>query len=95
MYDDIYNGILSGLFGPVIARLMSRFKYRVIFAVVLAGTYLLPFITVVRANGWSIGCKLFVQRVLTPVGVLVPLGIGLLVVACVFISSIGSRNKRE
>jgi len=94
MNNDIYHGILSGLFGPIIARLVSRYKYRTIFLTVVAGIYLFPFIAVVRANGWHIGCKIFIDRVLTWTGVLAPIGIGLLAVICVFISSIGNPSKR-
>ncbi|GAB2895473.1 hypothetical protein GCM10027093_33750 [Paraburkholderia jirisanensis] len=95
MTNDIFHGILSGIFGPVIARLALKFKYRTIFAFVVIGLYLVAFANSVRLEGWRIACSVFMDKITTPVGVLVPPGIGLLVVACVFVASSGeSENKR-
>lgn len=95
MNNDIYHGVISGLFGPVIARWATRFKYRIIFVATVAGIYGCSLIAIVRTVGWHIAFRVFVERVLTPAGVFAPIGCGLLAVGCVFISSIGMPSDKK
>ena len=93
MIDDVFSGILSGLFGPVISQWALKFRYRLIFAVVVISIYVFAYLSIVIGNGWSNSFDIFIDRTFTLTGVLVPIGIGLIAVACVFVSSVGMRHK--
>lgn len=95
MSHDVIQGILSGLIGPAVAKWAARFKYRLIFLVVVIGLYLSVFVNLVGTHGWHAGLKLFVHRTFNPAGILVPIASGLLAVVIVFISSLGMPEKKE
>lgn len=95
MSNDIYHGVIIGLVGPFLARLVSRFKYRLIFLVTVVGLYLAAFVSLVWVDGWHIGFELFIRRSFKPTLILAALGIGLLAVVVVFLSSLGSTDKKE
>lgn len=95
MIDDVSRGILSGLFGPTITRWASKFRYRAIFLVTVISVYVFAFVSIVLGNGWHKAFETFVDRTRSPVGFLVPISIGLLVVACAFVWAIGMPDKKK
>jgi hypothetical protein len=95
MHDDMIWGILSGLFGEDIARLLARFRYVIVFFVVTCAIYGLGFVGAIRAHGLHEGGRIFLSVLKTPVGVLAPAGCGLLAVVVAFIASIGTHRKKD
>jgi len=95
MHDDIIWGVSSGLLGNGVARFLARFRYVTVFAAVIIAIYGMGFVGAIRAYGLHSGAKLFLSRLLTPVGVLVPIGCGLLAIGIAFIVSIGTGRRRE
>jgi hypothetical protein len=93
--NNIYYGISIGLLIPFVSLLVYGLKYRTIFLLAVTGFYAIMFISVVRARGWYGGSHVFVDKTLTPAGILAPIGFGLLVVGCIFISSIGISDKKD
>ena len=94
MSHDIFEGIISGLIGPTLGRFASRFKYRTVFLFVVVGVYLFVFLNAGLYLGWHVACATFFEDLLTPAGILVPPGVGLLAVVGAYISSIGASEKK-
>lgn len=92
MRDDIFLGILSGIFGPVIARILSRYRYRFVFALGFFFVYVYVLVGLIVSRGWSLGWDRFVSGIFTPTMVFVALGVGLIAVCCVFVSSVGKNG---
>lgn len=89
------SGILGGIFGPLIAEWAARYKYRIIFLFGWIFSYIYILIEGIRRVGISEAVRLFSERMFTPVGVLLPIGIGLLTVLCTFIlTSIRGDGKK-
>ncbi|AJP58938.1 hypothetical protein UC34_22345 [Pandoraea vervacti] len=92
MQDDIFLGILSGLFGPVVARILSRYRYRFVFALGFLSLYVFVFVGLVVDMGWQAGWERFISGIFSATMILVALGAGLMAMFCVFVSSIGSKG---
>jgi preprotein translocase subunit SecF len=89
MFDGFWSGIFGGLFGRAIAQWMSRFKYWVIFSVAMVTVHVVAFIHDWLKVGIDLAIKRTIEFTFTPVGILAPMGIGLL---AVFVAIIGSLN---
>jgi hypothetical protein len=90
MFDGFWSGIFGGLFGPAIAQWMGKFKYWVVFLVAMMSAHLGLFVAGVYARGLQFAIKVTLRDTFTPVGILVPMGIGLL---AVFVAFVGSLNN--
>ena len=95
MFDGFWSGIFGGLFGPAIAQWLSRFKYRVIFLVVTVSVHIGLFVALIYSEGLHFAVDAMLKNTLTPVGILVPMGIGLLAVFVAFIGSLITPHKSE
>jgi hypothetical protein len=84
---DFGFGILSEFFGPIIAGYLSRFKLRVIFFASVFGVELVLFLGAVRVGGWQFAWQRMMDKAFTPLGILLPLGIGVLCVLLVVIQA--------
>jgi dipeptide/tripeptide permease len=93
MFDGFWSGIFGGMFGPAIAQWMSRFKYWVIFLVATMSTHIGVFVAVLYADGLTFAIDAMLKNTLTPVGILVPMGIGLLAVFVAFVGSLSAPKK--
>lgn len=93
MVDGFWSGILGGLFGPVIAQWMAKLKYWVVFLVAMMATHIGLFIVGAYARGIHYAIKVTLEDAFTPVGILVPMGIGLLAVFVTFIGSLNTPKK--
>jgi hypothetical protein len=91
--DDITLAVLSGLFGPNIARRLTKFRYRAIFIGTILGMYLIVFAILIYDGGLRYAISAFVSKTFTFVGILVPVGIASLAVLCAFIASLGPRGE--
>lgn len=95
MMDDIGRGILSGLLALPLAQWARKFKYRTIFVVGWLGTNAYLFLGLARIRGYNEAAHLFIEKAFTPIGFLLPLGVGLLGVILVFVCSIGMPNRTD
>lgn len=91
--DAIAMAVLSGLFGPNLARRLAKYRYRVIFFTTILVIYLGAFAALMCDGGLGYAVSVFVSKTFSLVAALVPVGIALLVILVVFIASIGSHDK--
>jgi uncharacterized Tic20 family protein len=90
--NDIVQGVLAGLYGPMFARWLARYRFRILFMVTMTIFYIVAFVVVLLSgHGIVDGFRIFVDRTFTTWGILAPIGVSLLVVFCAFIGSIGSK----
>ena len=94
MFDGFGSGIFGGLFGPAIAQWMSRFKYWVVFLAAMTSTYIGLYVAGIYAKGLRFATQAMLENIFTPVGILVPIGIGLLAVFVAFVGSLNSPKKK-
>lgn len=94
MVDGFWYGIFGGLFGPVLARWLSRFKYWIVFLLSVLGTYLGIFVLGIYEKGWAYAISIGLKRALEVDSLLAVAGIGLLVVFVAFIGSLGVPDKK-
>jgi LytS/YehU family sensor histidine kinase len=92
MIDEILSGMLGGLLGPALAKWLGRFRYWVIFFVAMIAAHVGLFVAGVYAKGFQAAIKITLRETFTPVGILVPMGIGFLVVAVIFVGSFRNKN---
>jgi hypothetical protein len=87
MLDWFGSGLFGGLFGPAIVQFLKRFKLSAIFIGASIGVQLIVFLVGVKIGGWRFAWHRTVETFFTPIGILVPLGIGalfaLVMVICV------------
>lgn len=95
MIDDISRGILSGLFGLPIVKWACKYKYQTIFLASVIGTNIYLFVGVAETKGWKEAARIMIEGAITPLGIFLPIGIGLIAVFCVFICAIGMPDKKE
>ncbi|MBB3214946.1 hypothetical protein FHW67_004276 [Herbaspirillum sp. Sphag1AN] len=94
MVDGFWYGIFGGLFGPVLSRWLSRFKYWIVFLLSVLGTYLGIFVLGIYEKGWTYAISIGLKRALEVDSLLAVAGIGLLVVFVAFIGSLGAPHKK-
>ena len=90
MFDGFLSGIIGGLFGQVITQWLSRFKYWVIFLTAMIGMHIGLFIAGAYARGIQFAIQATLKETLTPVGILLPMSVG---VGAVFLAFLGSLNN--
>jgi len=95
MLDGFWSGIFGGLFGPAIAKWMSRFKYWVIFLVVMLGTHIVFFVIGAYARGLPFAIQAVRKYTFTPVGILFPIGVAIFAVIVAFLGSLNDPNKSD
>ena len=95
MFDGFWSGIFGGLFGPAIALWLSRFKYWMIFLVAMMTTYMGLFVAGIYSKGLQFATEAMLKNILTPVGILFPMGIGVFAVFVAFIGSLNAPKKGE
>ncbi len=95
MFDGFWSGIFGGLFGPALATWLSRFRYWTVFVTATLGVHISAFIVVAYKEGWNYAVKVLLEQTLTPVGILVPMGIGLLAVMVAFIGHLNAPKKED
>ncbi|WP_321963857.1 hypothetical protein [Paraburkholderia sp. J7] len=91
---DFLGAMLIGLFGPTVAEYLSKYKYRYIFSGVVISFYVVVFISMSYKLGLRLACTTFVDRLWTPVGILVPVGLGCSAVVVAFIGSVSVANNK-
>ncbi|QRX81630.1 hypothetical protein [Glaciimonas sp. PAMC28666] len=92
MFDGLWYGIFGGLFGPTVAQWLCRFKYWAIFLTAMVSTYIGLYIAGIYTKGLKFATQAMLENIFTPVGILAPMGIGLL---AVFVAFVGSLNVIE
>jgi dipeptide/tripeptide permease len=95
MFDGFWSGMLGGLFGPAIAQWLSRFKYWVIFLFAMFGMHIGVFIAMLYSEGFQFAINSMLKNTFTPVGILVPMGIGLLAVLVAFVGSLNNPKHKN
>jgi hypothetical protein len=85
LIDGFWSGIFGGLIAPILSHTRRRFKYVTIFLVSVILANVFSFIAGVWIVGWKMAWQRTIEDGLTWVGILVPISIGLLVVLIVFI----------
>lgn len=94
MLDGFWSGLLGGLFGPAIMPWLIRYKYRVIFLLVMVGVHISCFVVGVFSKGLHFAIQAVVDKTFSPVGILAPMAIALIAVFVVFICSMNFHNKK-
>ena len=95
MFDGFWHGIFGGLFGPVIAQWLSKFKYWVIFLVVMLGTHIVFFAVGAYERGLPFAIQAVSKYTFTPVGILFPIGVGIFAVVVAFLGSLNNPSKNK
>jgi hypothetical protein len=93
MFDGFWYGIFGGLFGPAIAKWLAKFKYWMIFLVVMLGTHIVFFIVGAYARGLPFAIQAASKYTFTPVGILFPIGVGIFAVIVAFLGSLSAPKK--
>lgn len=93
MFDGFWSGIFGGLFGPALATWLSRYRYWAVFVTATLGVHVSVFAIVCYKAGWSFAVQVLLEKTFTPEGILVPMGIGLLVVMVAFVGTLNNPGK--
>lgn len=94
MFESFWYGIFGGLFGPVIAKWLSRFKYWVIFFFTTLGCMTLLFSLSIYARGWNETFRFFFTDTRSILlFIFVPLGLGLCALVVAFLNT--PKNNRK
>jgi len=93
MSDGFWSGIFGGVFGPAISRYLARwfrnYRYWKIFVAAIFLVYGISFIAAWLKFGLQDGLVLL-EHMLNFPGILIPVGMALVFVMCVFL---GSRSR--
>lgn len=92
MFDGFSHGIFGGLFGPLIAKYLSRFRYWVIFLTTTACTYLFFFAFGVYKKGLKKAFELTFMNGFDPVFIFLPIAVGMF---AMFVAYLGSLNESK
>ena len=93
MFDGFWSGIFGGLFGPAIAKWLNKFKYWMIFLVMMLSTHIGFFIAGAYARGFPFAVQAVCKYTFTPVGILFPVGVGIFAVIVAFLGSLNTPKK--
>lgn len=93
MIDDILRGALTGILSVPLARWAAKYKYRTVFFLCWTGTNLFLFFSFLKVFGFFKAPIIFLERIASPIGIFLPLGIGILGTTLVFIYTLGKSRK--
>lgn len=98
MFDGFLSGMFGGIFGPAIVNGIKKYRYWTIFIFTTLGVHALTFVQDILDFGIGEAWSRVVRLTFTPVGIFVPLIIGLLAVACLYlcilISGLNGEKKK-
>lgn len=93
MFDGFWSGMFGGLFGPALATWLSRYRYWAVFVTATLGVHVIAFAVGAYEKGVAFAIQVMLEKTFTPVGILVPMGIGLLVVMVAFVGTLNNPGK--
>lgn len=94
MFDGFWSGIFGGLFGPPLAKWLSKFRYWMIFFTTTISVHGIAFIQDWMTTDFKSAWHRSAEMAFTIPGFMAPIGIGLLAVLGVFIGSLGSAKSK-
>lgn len=97
MLDGLWHGIFGGLFGPAIAQWLSRFKYWVIFLIVVFAWQFVFLVMAIYYRGWVGLVDIFIRDKSTFLIIFFysPVGFGMLGILIAFLGSLNTPKKCE
>ncbi|NUY03861.1 hypothetical protein [Paraburkholderia youngii] len=95
MFDGFWSGVFGGLFGSAVMRWARKYRYTTIFLIVTIAVYIFSFVQDLVDVGGPAALARLQEFTFTPIGLLVPMGIGLLAVLCVFVCATFDAEKKE
>ncbi|MHA6848879.1 hypothetical protein [Ralstonia syzygii] len=93
MIDVILSGLIGGLLGPTMVRWLRRYRYWAIFLVAMLMAHVALFVAGAFEKGINSAIRSTIDNTFTPVGILVPAGIGALAVIVAFVGSVLSPKN--
>jgi hypothetical protein len=95
MFDWLGSGLFGSFFAKPLSKWLRRFKLLALFLTSVVSFHLLAFLQDGWSNGWTTALQRSVKFIASPVGFLVPIGLGLGVVLIVAINAPGKEKQQS